>query len=164
MQNKFDHRIVAAKLLEQRQSDLLSPESGDTEKEDEEAGGGSYYAGAPVFQQLLFRFLDTEAPYFTSPQHLCTKKVRSEVANLILLFHELMAHDVFSHDAYMSCLISRGDLVSPALTPASSLDTIRVGPGLLHCAVPGAVLSWWLCEATDRCLTAAASSLPCRGR
>ena len=109
-----EHRaFVAAKLLEQRQSDLLSPESGDTEKEDEETGGGSYYAGAPVFQQLLFRFLDTEAPYFTSPQHLCTKKVRSEVANLILLFHELMAHDVFSHDAYLCTLISRGDLNSP---------------------------------------------------
>ena len=36
-----------------------------------------------------------------------------EMANLILLFHELMAHEVFSHDAYMCFLISRGDLNSP---------------------------------------------------
>lgn len=31
--------------------------------------------------------------------------------NLILLFHELILHDVFSHDAYMCTLISRGDLL-----------------------------------------------------
>ena len=36
--------------------------------------------------------------------------------NLILLFHELIQHDVFSHDAYMCTLISRGDLLcSPSL-------------------------------------------------
>ena len=33
-------------------------------------------------------------------------------ANLILLFCELIRHDVFSHDAYMCTLISRGDLHS----------------------------------------------------
>ena len=36
-------------------------------------------------------------------------------ANLISLFCELIRHDVFSHDAYMCTLISRGDLSSPAI-------------------------------------------------
>ena len=41
-------------------------------------------------------------------------------SNLILLFSELIRHDVFSHDAYMCTLISRGDLISsPALSSAS---------------------------------------------
>lgn len=30
--------------------------------------------------------------------------------NLVLLFSEFTRHDVFSHDAYMCTLISRGDL------------------------------------------------------
>jgi len=85
-----EHRaFVAAKLLEQRQSDLMSPDTGE-EKEEEDV----YFTGPPVFQELLFKFLDTEAPYFISSQP--SKKVKNEVANLILLFHELMAHDVFS--------------------------------------------------------------------
>ena len=36
---------------------------------------------------------------------------RQAFCNLILLFCELIRHDVFSHDAYMSTLISRGDLM-----------------------------------------------------
>ena len=43
--------------------------------------------------------------------------------NLILLFHELIQHDVFSHDAYMCTLISRGDLLcSPSLL--QSIDSV----------------------------------------
>ena len=86
-----EHRaFIAAKLLEQRQADIVSHDNHDGDKEDEEA----FYSGPPVFQQLLFRFLDTEAPYFTAPQHLTSKKIKNEVANLILLFHELMSHEV----------------------------------------------------------------------
>ena len=33
-------------------------------------------------------------------------------ANLVLLFCELIHHDVFSHDVYVCSLISRGDLQS----------------------------------------------------
>ena len=97
-----EHRaFVAAKLLELRQIELLCPEEEDKEE-------GFFVGGNPVFQELLFKFLETEAPLF-----LCSNppvKKKHEVANLILLFHELMAHDVFSHDAYMCSLISRGDL------------------------------------------------------
>lgn len=32
--------------------------------------------------------------------------------NLVHLFSELIRHDVFSHDAYMCTLISRGDLLT----------------------------------------------------
>jgi len=122
-----EHRaFVAAKLLEQRQTDLLSPDTGE-EKEEEEV----YFTGPPVFQELLFKFLDTEAPYFKSAQ--ASKKVRSEVANLILLFHELMAHDVFSHDAYLCSLISRSDLSNPLQRSGSSdspnIDGISDGAG-----------------------------------
>ena len=108
-QRSGEHRaFVAAKLLEQRQTDLVSPDSGE-EKEGEEEG--YFVTGPPVFQGLLFKFLDTEAPYYKSPSP--SKRTKAEVANLILLFHELMAHDVFSHDAYLCSLITRGDLASP---------------------------------------------------
>ncbi len=40
-----------------------------------------------------------------------TPENRQAFSNLILLFCELIRHDVFSHDAYMSTLISRGDLM-----------------------------------------------------
>jgi mediator of RNA polymerase II transcription subunit 12 len=103
-----EHRaFVAAKLLEQRQTEMLVGEEGDQEKE----GGELYLAGPPLFQDLLFKYLDTEAPYQTSPSPSSSSK--HELANLVLLFHELLAHDVFSHDAYMCTLISRGDLTSP---------------------------------------------------
>jgi len=36
--------------------------------------------------------------------------------NLVLLFSEFTRHDVFSHDAYMCTLISRGDLSITATT------------------------------------------------
>jgi hypothetical protein len=64
-----------------------------------------------LFQDLLFKFLDTDAPCLTTPHPEPWRA--QEMANLILLFHELMAHEVFSHDAYMCFLISRGDLNNP---------------------------------------------------
>ena len=107
-QRSGEHRaFVAAKLLEQRQTDLVSPDGGEGKEEEE----GYFVSGPPVFQPLLFKFLDTEAPYHRAAGP--PKKARAEVANLILLFHELMAHDVFSHDSYLCSLISRGDLTAP---------------------------------------------------
>ena len=83
---------LAAKLLEQWQSDLVAGAgAGDnTEEKEEEV----FYPGPPVFQQLLLRFLDTEAPHFTSALSLTDKKTKTEMANLVLLFHELMSHEV----------------------------------------------------------------------
>lgn len=48
-------------------------------------------------------FLTEENP---SPQN------RTTFTNLVHLFSELVRHDVFSHDAYMCTLISRGDLLN----------------------------------------------------
>lgn len=45
-----------------------------------------------------------------------------EFVNLVLLFCEFIRHDVFSHDAYMCTLISRGDLsVTSSTRPRSPL-------------------------------------------
>ena len=52
-----------------------------------------------------------------------TVENKTAFANLVLLFAELIQHDVFSHDAYMCTLISRGDLLyapaSGSLTDAT---------------------------------------------
>lgn len=42
--------------------------------------------------------------------HFCFKR-KTAFTNLIHLFAELVRRDVFSHDAYMCTLISRGDLL-----------------------------------------------------
>ena len=74
-----EHRaFIAAKLLEQRQADL-SQDNNNGDKEEEE----TFYSGPPIFQQLLFKFLDTEAPYFTTPPHQTSKKTKNEVSNLM---------------------------------------------------------------------------------
>lgn len=41
-----------------------------------------------------------------------TSTSRTTFTNLVHLFTELIRNDVFSHDAYMCTLISRGDLQS----------------------------------------------------
>lgn len=52
--------------------------------------------------------------------------VRSqEFGNLVLLFAEMIRQDVFSHDAYMCTLISRGDIASSASHLASSTSHLR---------------------------------------
>lgn len=45
--------------------------------------------------------------HLADPNSECEKV---EFVNLVLLFCEFIRHDVFSHDAYMCTLISRGDL------------------------------------------------------
>lgn len=106
-----EHRAMAvAKLLEKRQSEATG-ESGDAcDDKDSVCSNGN---GPPVFQQLLMKFLDCDAPVLDnggggscSPQH---SKV--QFTNLVHLFSELIRHDVFSHDAYLRTLISRGDLI-----------------------------------------------------
>ncbi len=77
------------------------------------------------FQDLLFKFLDTDAPCLTTPHPEPWRA--QEMANLILLFHELMAHEVFSHDAYMCFLISRGDLNNPIERGGNSATTTKEG-------------------------------------
>uniref|UniRef100_A0A8D2B322 Mediator complex subunit 12L n=1 Tax=Sciurus vulgaris TaxID=55149 RepID=A0A8D2B322_SCIVU len=109
------HRAMAvAKLLEKRQAEIEAERCGESEVLDEkESISSASLAGSslPVFQNVLLRFLDTQAPSLSDPNSECEKV---EFVNLVLLFCEFIRHDVFSHDAYMCTLISRGDLAVAA--------------------------------------------------
>uniref|UniRef100_A0A7N5KLB9 Mediator complex subunit 12L n=1 Tax=Ailuropoda melanoleuca TaxID=9646 RepID=A0A7N5KLB9_AILME len=111
------HRAMAvAKLLEKRQAEVEAERCGESEVLDEkESISSASLAGSslPVFQNVLLRFLDTQAPSLSDPNSECEKV---EFVNLVLLFCEFIRHDVFSHDAYMCTLISRGDLSVTAST------------------------------------------------
>ncbi|KAA0189334.1 hypothetical protein HAZT_HAZT004835 [Hyalella azteca] len=105
MERCGEHRaVVAARLIEKRQTFLLS--QAESSSGGESASSSSYYP----FQNLLLKFLDVQAPVYSD----CKGSNRSrEFGNLVLLFSELIRHDVFSHDGYMCTLISRGDLADP---------------------------------------------------
>uniref|UniRef100_A0A670KMW4 Mediator complex subunit 12 n=1 Tax=Podarcis muralis TaxID=64176 RepID=A0A670KMW4_PODMU len=118
------HRaMVVAKLLEKRNSEIEAERCGDSEVVDEK---GSISSGSlspvvtPVFQDVLMQFLDTQAPVLTDPSN---ENERVEFFNLVLLFCELIRHDVFSHNMYMCTLISRGDLaIEHGPRPPSPFD------------------------------------------
>ncbi|KAL3207531.1 hypothetical protein MRX96_010016 [Rhipicephalus microplus] len=107
-----EHRaLVVARLLEKRQNELNIEKYNDADLVDEKDSQDSGMAptGLPIFQSLLVNFLDMEAPVLDdkpSPEN------RTAFANLVLLFAELIHCDVFSHDAYMCTLISRGYFAS----------------------------------------------------
>ncbi|XP_076454432.1 mediator of RNA polymerase II transcription subunit 12-like protein [Babylonia areolata] len=112
-----EHRaIVTAKILERRQNELRPDKYHDSEMMEDKEDGGSeemVSVGVPPFQSLLMDFLDNRAPLLEEHSN---EEQKQAFRNLILLFHELIMHDVFSHDAYMCTLISRGDLLcSPSL-------------------------------------------------
>ncbi|KAL1427763.1 hypothetical protein MTO96_003109 [Rhipicephalus appendiculatus] len=118
-----EHRaLVVARLLEKRQNELNIEKYNDADLVDEKDSQDSGMAptGLPIFQSLLVNFLDMEAPVLDdkpSPEN------RTAFANLVLLFAELIHCDVFSHDAYMCTLISRGYFASfldPNLGPSPS--------------------------------------------
>lgn len=107
-----EHRALAvAALLDRRQSDSSSGNeqegNNNTGTEDKDSNC-SISGGPPMFQSLLMKFLDTDAPV-PAPDDCPQKKIA--FTNLIHLFAELIRRDVFSHDAYMCTLISRGDLL-----------------------------------------------------
>lgn len=74
----------------------------DNDNDDKNSESDMYMSnqviGPPLFQNRLFHYLDSSAPKMDN--HV-------EFSNLILLFYELICHDVFSHDAYLCALISR---------------------------------------------------------
>ncbi|XP_016409178.1 mediator of RNA polymerase II transcription subunit 12-like [Sinocyclocheilus rhinocerous] len=112
------HRaMVVAKLLEKRQTEIEAERCGESEVVDEKgsvSSGSLSAATLPVFQDVLLQFLDTQAPVLTEPRN---ESERVEFSNLVLLFCELIRHDVFSHNIYMCTLISRGDLASDSHLP-----------------------------------------------
>uniref|UniRef100_A0A8C4SPH4 Mediator complex subunit 12 n=1 Tax=Erpetoichthys calabaricus TaxID=27687 RepID=A0A8C4SPH4_ERPCA len=126
------HRaMVVAKLLEKRQAEIEAERCGESEVVDEKgsvSSGSLSAATLPVFQDVLLQFLDTQAPMLMDPGN---ESERVEFSNLVLLFCELIRHDVFSHNIYMCTLISRGDLAldyhlprprSPSEEPTDDTD------------------------------------------
>uniref|UniRef100_A0A8D2IZQ1 Mediator complex subunit 12 n=1 Tax=Varanus komodoensis TaxID=61221 RepID=A0A8D2IZQ1_VARKO len=118
------HRaMVVAKLLEKRHSEIEAERCGDSEVVDEKgsiSSGSLSAVSAPVFQDVLMQFLDTQAPVLTDPSN---ENEKVEFFNLVLLFCELIRHDVFSHNTYMCTLISRGDLaIDHGPRPPSPFD------------------------------------------
>ncbi|KAK6194758.1 hypothetical protein SNE40_000324 [Patella caerulea] len=107
-----DHRaIVVAKLLDRRQSEIRSEKYGDSDMMDDKDSIGSdamVPPSIPIFQHLLMDFLDTSAPVLEDNP---SEENKLAFKNLIHLFCELTRHEVFSHDAYMCTLISRGELM-----------------------------------------------------
>ncbi len=61
--------------------------------------------------------LNYSNPLFPSVAEPGNESERVEFSNLVLLFCELIRHDVFSHNIYMCTLISRGDLASDSHLP-----------------------------------------------
>ena len=70
------------------------------------------YSSSPLLSQGNW-ILDGLCLLTADPNSECEKV---EFVNLVLLFCEFIRHDVFSHDAYMCTLISRGDLSVTAST------------------------------------------------
>uniref|UniRef100_A0A4W5MDG8 Mediator complex subunit 12 n=1 Tax=Hucho hucho TaxID=62062 RepID=A0A4W5MDG8_9TELE len=110
------HRaMVVAKLLEKKQAEIEAERCGESEVVDEKgsvSSGSLSAATLPVFQDVLLQFLDTQAPMLSD-----NESERVEFSNQVLLFCELIRHDVFSHNIYMCTLISRGDLASDSHLP-----------------------------------------------
>ncbi|XP_060562886.1 mediator of RNA polymerase II transcription subunit 12-like protein [Ruditapes philippinarum] len=121
------HRaVVVAKLLEKRQSDIRAEKYGDSDVPDDKDSAGSDMmipASVPVFQSLLLNFLDTKAPVLDDTAN-SSEDSQQAFANLIHLFSELIRHEVFSHDAYMCTLISRGDLMSAPAVASMVADSV----------------------------------------
>jgi Eukaryotic Mediator 12 subunit domain. len=54
--------MAVAKLLEKRQSDIMSGESDAGDEKDSVSSANGAPTGVPVFQPLLMKFLDNDAP------------------------------------------------------------------------------------------------------
>ncbi|KAL1230178.1 Mediator of RNA polymerase II transcription subunit 12-like protein [Trichinella pseudospiralis] len=60
------------------------------------------------FQKSLFNYLHNQAPNLGE---MCSSSEIKPFMNLILLFSRLIESDIFSHDQYVSTLVSSGDLI-----------------------------------------------------
>ncbi|XP_062609383.1 mediator of RNA polymerase II transcription subunit 12-like protein isoform X4 [Saccostrea cucullata] len=116
--------VVVAKLLEKRQLEVRSEKFSESQALDDKESVGSdslVPSGTPYFQAILMSYLDEQAPSLDDNPN---ENDRQGFANLIQLFSELIRHDVFSHDAYMCFLISRGDLMSSPSVMTVTTDCI----------------------------------------
>ncbi|XP_028966939.1 mediator of RNA polymerase II transcription subunit 12-like protein [Galendromus occidentalis] len=111
-----EHRaLIVAKLLERKQHEI------NPAKDDDEEDSTS----PPIFQDLLVKFLDNQAPILDEK----VEESRLAFANLVLLFSEFIRWDVFSHDLYMCTLISRGYFANtPAVAAIQTTTAISSVP------------------------------------
>ncbi|KAG4072103.1 hypothetical protein HA402_015602 [Bradysia odoriphaga] len=124
-----EHRAMAvAWLLDKRQSEVTASDTESSNADDKESigSGTGLYGGVPVFQSILMNFLDKDAPVLEENGSI---QNRSQFTNLVHLFSELIRHDVFSHDAYMCTLISRGDLLTGSCLSMKNATAISAGTG-----------------------------------
>lgn len=124
-----EHRAMAvAWLLDKRQSEVTASDTDSSNADDKESIGSGIgmYGGVPVFQTILMNFLDKDAPVQDDNGNVSN---RSQFTNLVHLFSELIRHDVFSHDAYMCTLISRGDLLTGSGLSMKHMTAISAGTG-----------------------------------
>ncbi|XP_053952876.1 mediator of RNA polymerase II transcription subunit 12 [Anastrepha ludens] len=111
-----EHRaMVVAILLDKRQIEVTSgvdndqPHNSNCQDEKDSINSGvGLIGGLPVFQSVLMDFLDRDAPVLDENG---SQQNRTQFINLVHLFSTLIRFDVFSHNAYMHTLISRGDLL-----------------------------------------------------
>ena len=68
---------------------------------------------------------------------------RQAFSNLILLFSELVKHDVFSHDAYMCTLISRGQYMCTLVSRGQYMYT-HISHGKYMCTIKIALIQEFL--------------------
>ena len=107
--------MAVARLLDKRQNEVLSNENENSDDKDSDFGS----SGPPIFQGILLKFLDS-APVLEDNG---SSQNKNHFKNLVHLFSELIRNDVFSHDAYMCTLISRGDLLHPPSTFSSNIGS-----------------------------------------
>lgn len=136
-----EHRaMVVAWLLEKRQSDITAVDSFGPADDADSNDSVGFYNGLPIFQRNLMAFLDHDAPVL---EENCTDQNRIQFTNLVHLFCELIRHDVFSHDAYMCTLISRGELLTVPVqsndnsnTPTGNSNTMTAPPPTISTLPP----------------------------
>ncbi|XP_017476437.1 PREDICTED: mediator of RNA polymerase II transcription subunit 12 [Rhagoletis zephyria] len=122
-----EHRAIAvAILLDKRQIEVTSNMENDyihnsnsLDEKDSVNSGVGLIGGVPVFQSVLMDFLDRDAPVLDENGSI---QNRTQFINLVHLFSTLIRFDVFSHNAYMHTLISRGDLLREY--PITELDNV----------------------------------------
>lgn len=91
------------------ENDNYNSNTGNSDDKDSVTSGNGFSGGIPIYQSILMNFLDNDAPVLDENASV---QNRAQFTNLVHLFSELIRHDVFSHDAYMCTLISRGDLLT----------------------------------------------------
>ncbi|XP_071839285.1 mediator of RNA polymerase II transcription subunit 12-like protein isoform X3 [Apostichopus japonicus] len=113
-QRSGEHRaFVVTHLLERRMIELEDEKTFDLDQLESKSGTIMNQflenQAPPVFQRILQDFLDNQAP--VADENSSPEEKRA-FSSLILLFSQLIQNEVFSLDAYMCLLISRGNLIN----------------------------------------------------